>query len=58
MRRLASIAGAIGKVIGPREIGLLAGLVLVGYGAWSVYPPAGFVAPGAVLLYVVIAGLR
>lgn len=58
MTRLANLGSAIAGLIGPRESGLLAGLGLLGYGAFQVYPPAGFFLPGAVLLYAVIAGLR
>jgi hypothetical protein len=58
MKRLASLAAAVRGAIGPREAGLLIGLGLLGYGASEVYRPAGFIVPGAVLLYVVIAGLR
>lgn len=57
MKRLASGIAAIARTVGPREAGLLIGLGLVGYGAAQVYPPAGFVLPGMVLLYVAIAGL-
>jgi hypothetical protein len=59
MKNLAKrLAATLANMIGPREVGLLAGLALLGYGAGSVYLPAGFFLPGAVLLYVVIAGLR
>lgn len=36
----------------------LAGLALLGYGAWLVYPPAGFLAPGLVMCGVAIFGVR
>jgi hypothetical protein len=58
MKHLKSAAVWLSGLIGPREFGLLSGLALLGYGAGAVYPPAGFVLPGAVLLYVAIAGLR
>lgn len=51
-------AKAIATVIGVREAMLLSGLGLVGYGAGSVYLPAGFFLPGAVLLFCAIVGLR
>lgn len=38
-------------LVGPRECVLLAGLVLLGYGAWRVYPPAGFVVSGGLLVW-------
>lgn len=38
-------------------IGVL-GLSLVGYGSWLVFPPAGFVVPGAILCWVAIFGVR
>lgn len=44
--------------IGFREILLLSGVALVGYGASAVYPPAAFLAPGAVLVGVAIFGVR
>lgn len=59
MKNLARrFAAAVAGLIGPREAGLIMGLALLGYGAALVYPPAGFILPAAVLLYVVIAGLR
>jgi hypothetical protein len=58
MKHLKSAAAWLSGLIGPREAGLLSGLVLLGYGAHLVYPPAAFALPGAVLLYVAIAGLR
>lgn len=49
---------AIATAIGPRELALLIGLGLLGYGYGSIWRPLGFIAPGAVLLYVTIRGLR
>jgi hypothetical protein len=61
-RRMVKLAAALLaaalKPFGPREIALLSGLALVAYGASQVYPPAGAFIPGAVLLYIAIAGLR
>lgn len=34
------------------DASILAGLGLITYGAWLVYQPAGFLAPGVVLLAV------
>jgi hypothetical protein len=44
--------------IGMRELTLYMGLGLAGYGLYQIYPPAAFVAPGAVLDYVAIFGVR
>jgi hypothetical protein len=55
---VSSAAAAIAGELGAREIALLLGLGLVGYGAGLIYVPAGFVLPGAVLLYVSIVGLK
>lgn len=34
----------------------IAGTALIGYGAWLHYPPAGFIAAGALLVSVSVAG--
>ena len=49
---------AILAAFGPREVSLIAGLGLVGYGAWCIYPPAAFVIPGAIIVAVAVFGLR
>lgn len=49
---------ALAKIVGIREVMLIAGLGLVSWGAGMVYVPAGFFIPGAVLVYIAIAGLR
>ena len=36
----------------------LVGVGLVGYGAWLVYEPAGFIAAGAILAGVAVFGVR
>lgn len=54
----AAIGAVLAKELGPREIGLVLGLLLVAYGAGTVWLPAGFLIPGAVLLYVSIFGLK
>lgn len=41
-----------------RDLVLLAGLGLAGYGAAQIFLPAGFLLPGAVLVYVAIFGVR
>lgn len=33
-----------------REIAIVGGIALVAYGAWLVYPPAGFITGGLLLL--------
>lgn len=42
----------------PRDLILLIGLGLLAYGAWLVFPPAGFIVPGAILSSVAIFGVR
>jgi hypothetical protein len=46
------LAGAAGLVLGAlwRALPGLAGLVLVSYGAWLAWQPAGFLAAGVLLL--------
>ena len=41
-----------------RDFVLLIGLGLVGYGAWLVFPPAGFIVPGGILSGVAVFGVR
>ncbi|MCF7725768.1 hypothetical protein [Sulfitobacter sp. M22] len=41
-----------------RDIMCIVGVGLVGYGAWLVYPAAGFIAPGVILTAVAIFGVR
>ncbi|MFI6332925.1 hypothetical protein ACIBBG_32040 [Micromonospora chersina] len=41
-------AGVLGKVV--RSVPGAAGALLVAYGAWDIYPPAGFITAGAFLL--------
>lgn len=57
-RGFASAAAAIAGAIGPRELGLFAGLGLIGAGAGLVWLPAGLFLPGVVILYVTICGLK
>jgi hypothetical protein len=59
MRRLANrVVRTFTDAIGAREATLILGVAMVGYGAGSICPPAGFICPGLVLLYVAIFGLR
>lgn len=39
-----------------RDVAGLAGMGLLGYGAWLYDPPLGFIVPGATLLLLAIAG--
>lgn len=50
--RWAALAGAVGLVVGVlgRALPSLTGLGLVAYGAWLAWPPAGFLAAGALIL--------
>ncbi|MDF3413277.1 hypothetical protein HKX54_02315 [Sulfitobacter sp. M57] len=34
------------------------GVSLIGYGAWLVYPPAGFIGPGVILTGIAIFGVK
>lgn len=45
---LRAIAGAVPGVI--RDLAGLSGVGLVSYGAWLIYPPAGFIAAGSLLI--------
>jgi hypothetical protein len=58
MKRFAALIKAAGASVGFREAALLVGLGLVGYGAGSLLPAAAYLLPGAVLVYIAIAGLR
>jgi hypothetical protein len=52
------IASAVATNIGMRELTLYTGLGLTGYGLYQIYPPAAFIIPGAVIVYVAIFGVR
>jgi hypothetical protein len=41
-----------------RDVMYIVGVGLIGYGAWLVYPAAGFIAPGIILTAVAIFGVR
>ena len=41
-----------------RDVFVLAGTGLIGAGCWMVYPPAGLIAPGAILVAVAVLGVR
>mgnify|MGYP001070936115 CR=1 FL=1 len=36
----------------------LCGVALIGYGAWLIFPPAGFIASGVILAGVAIFGVK
>ena len=42
--------------IGFREILLFGGSALLSAGSWMVYPPAAFIVPGAILVFVAVFG--
>lgn len=48
----------LSEPIGFREVLLLCGAALLGFGAHLVYPPAAYIAPGVVLVGVAIFGVR
>jgi hypothetical protein len=52
----------VGRVISSafdmRDATLFTGLGLLGYGLFQVYPPAGFIVPGAILAAVATLGTR
>lgn len=55
--RVAGVAlAAVAAPIGFREILLFGGAMLLSVGAWQVYPPAAFIIPGAILVYVSVFG--
>ena len=62
MRRFArfavTLAVFVARSFGVGEVMLVGGLALTGYGAWQVYPPAGFFIPGAIMLALVAFGVR
>lgn len=41
-----------------RDIIVFGGLLLAGYGAWLMYPPAGYMLAGAGLFYIGMFGVR
>jgi hypothetical protein len=55
---LRSAASAFTKIIGAREAMLFVGVGLVAGGLEQVSPPAALWVPGAILVYVAVAGLR
>ena len=48
----SSAAAALGRLLPDliREVAGYGGVALLAYGAWMVYPPAGFIVAGALLL--------
>jgi hypothetical protein len=51
---LLAAVRAFAALVGPREIAGLAGLSLFTEGARMVYPPLGFLVPGAALVYLAL----
>ena len=45
---------AVGTNLDKRDSLGLTGIGLLGYGCWLVYPPLGFILPGAVILFVAL----
>lgn len=41
-----------------RDVLCLAGVGLIGYGAWLIEPAYGFIAPGVILTAVAVFGVR
>ncbi|MGH6836815.1 MAG: hypothetical protein ACREC9_15035 [Methylocella sp.] len=48
----------MGDAIDARDLMLYAGLGLLGYGLYQIFPPAAFAIAGAILVYVAIFGVR
>lgn len=57
-RALWTVAGALHRNIDARDVIGLLGLVLLGAGLALVWPPAALIAPGVVLIYVAIFGVK
>ncbi len=49
---------ARGQWVDRRDLVGLVGVGLIGYGAWLIFPPAGFIAAGLILSGVAIFGVR
>lgn len=41
-----------------RDIILFAGLILIGWGGWWIFPPMALMVPGAILTGIAIFGVR
>ena len=57
-RRYPDVARAVGSAIaseiGRDEVVLFAGLALTAYGCWLVWPPAAYLVPGLVLVWMAL----
>jgi len=54
---LRSAAAKLAAAVAARELALLIGLALLAGGAAQIYPPAAYLVPGAILVYVAIKGI-
>lgn len=50
--RSATIATTVTSIVGPDELLLATALILIAAGAWLVWKPGAFLAPGIVLLWI------
>ncbi len=57
MSRLRSASSALFAAFSLRDLTLYAGLGLAAYGFYQIFPPAAFIVPGAVLIYVAVFGV-
>jgi len=57
-KAFGAIWSTVRSALGVREILLVIGACLLGYGSFLIWAPAGFVVPGAVLAYVAIFGVK
>ncbi len=58
MTKIGSAMAKFAKTFGPRELLLVIGLALLGYGIWQVNKPAAFAVPGAIMVAVAVFGVR
>lgn len=42
------------QLLGPDELALVGGLVLIGVGLWNLWRPGVFIVPGAVLVWIAL----
>ncbi|TWD58103.1 hypothetical protein FB480_101858 [Agrobacterium vitis] len=58
LRNLPTMIARCFSAVGMREIVMFSGLALMGYGLSLVYLPAAFIAPGCILVFVAIFGVK